>query len=122
MKASEILKLIDAGYTKAEIQAMEEPETGAAPDPAPAPAPAAVPEKEQKQEEQKQEENKSIPEAPAAGNPQIDALTKQIGSLISVIQKSNMMTSQQPAPPAQSAEDVLASIIRPTHKRAEQNT
>lgn len=113
MKVSEILKLIDAGYTKAEIQAMENPETDTAPDPVPA-APAAEPE-----EVPEQEETKPIPEAPAAGNPQIDALTKQLNSLVSAIQKSNMLNSQQPAPPAQSAEDILASIIHPTHKRAE---
>ena len=112
MKASEILQLINAGYTKADIEAMENPETGA-PDPVPAAAPEAEPEPEPMPEP---EEQKPAPEAPKTVNPEIEALTKQINSLVSAIQRSNILNSQQPQQPAESAEDILASIISPTHR------
>lgn len=107
MKASEILQLINAGYTKAEIDAMENPETDA-----PDPIPAAAPEAEQEPEP----ETKPIQEKPQTVNPEIEALTNQINSLVSAIQRSNILNSQQPQQPAESAEDILASIIAPTHR------
>ena len=107
MKASEILQLINAGYTKAEIDAMENPETDA-----PDPIPAAAPEAEQEPEP----EPKPIQEKPQTVNPEIEALTNQINSLVSAIQRSNILNSQMPPEPAESAEDILASIITPTHR------
>ena len=108
MKATEILALINAGYTKAEIDAMELPETGA-PDPDPSPAPEAEPEKEAPQPE-------PVKQDPV--NPEIQALTKQINDLVSAIQKSNLLNTQMPNNPPETAEDILANIIAPTHKRA----
>ena len=110
MKATEILQLINAGYTKADIEAMELPETGA-PDPDPSPAPAAEPEKET-------ESPQPEPVKPNPVNPDIQALTKQINDLVSAIQKSNLLNTNQPQIQAESAEDILANIIAPTHKRA----
>lgn len=110
MKATEILALINAGYTKSEIEAMELPETGA-PDPDPSPAPEAEPEKEK-------EAPKPEPEKPNPVNPEIQALTKQINDLVSAIQKSNLLNSNMPEVRPESAEDILANIIVPTHKRA----
>lgn len=110
MKATEILQLINAGYTKADIEAMELPETGA-PDPDPSPAPAAEPEKET-------EAPQPEPVKPNTVNPEIQALTKQINDLVSAIQKSNLLNTNQPQIQAESAEDILANIIAPTHKRA----
>ena len=106
MKATEILALINAGYTKEEISAMELPETAAAPDPIPEPVPEAEPEQE-----------KEAPK-PDPVNPEIQALTKQINDLVSAIQKSNLLNTNQPQIQAESAEDILANIIAPTHKRA----
>ena len=117
MKATEILALINAGYTKEEINAMELPETAAAPDPNPnpnpnpEPAPAAEP-------EQETEAPKPEPVKPNTVNPEIQALTKQITDLVSAIQKSNLLNTNQPEIHAESAEDILANIIAPTHKRA----
>lgn len=104
MKATEILALINAGYTKAEIDAMELPETAAAPDPVPEPVPEAEP--------------APTTEAPKPDpvNPEIQALTKQINDLVSAIQKSNLLNTNQPHIQAESAEDILANIIAPTHK------
>ena len=111
MKATEILALINAGYTKAEIDAMELPETAAVPDPDPEPVPEAEPEPEK-------DAPKPEPVKPNPVNPEIQALTKQINDLVSAIQKSNLLSTNQPQVPAESAEDILANIIAPTHKRA----
>lgn len=107
MKATEILQLINAGYTKADIEAMELPETGA-PDPDPSPAPEAEPEKDAPKPE---------PEKPNPVNPEIQALTKQINDLVSAIQKSNLLNTKMPEAQPETAEDILANIIAPTHKR-----
>ncbi len=109
MKATEILQLINAGYTKADIEAMELPETGA-PDPDPSPAPEAEPEKEAPKPE---------PEKPNPVNPEIQALTKQINDLVSAIQKSNLLNTKMPEAQPETAEDILANIIRPTFKKPE---
>lgn len=113
MKATEILQLINAGYTKAEIEAMELPETAAAPDPTLAPEPVTEAEPAPVKEEPKPE-----PVKPNPVNPEIQALTKQINDLVSAIQKSNLLNTNQPNIPAETAEDILANIISPTHKRA----
>lgn len=116
MKPEEILTLIGAGYTKAEIQAMEQP----APDPeAPAPSPAPDPE----QPAPEQDPPAPEPEQPALKNNSTDeiakyitALTAQVSSLTKQIQRSNLLNAQQPpAPEADSAEKILASIITPKH-------
>lgn len=109
MKATEILQLINAGYTKSDIEAMELPETGA-PDPDPSPAPEAEPEKDAPKPE---------PEKPNPVNPEIQALTKQINDLVSAIQKSNLLNTQMPNTQPETAEDILANIIRPTFKKPE---
>lgn len=112
MKATEILALINAGYTKAEIDAMELPETAAVPDPVPEPVPEAEP-------APVTEAPKPEPVKPDTVNPEIQALTKQINDLVSAIQKSNLLNTNQPQVPAESAEDILANIIRPTFKKPE---
>lgn len=110
MKASEILQLINAGYTKAEIDAMENPETDVqVSNMEPETTPAAEPETPP--------DPKPTPETPQTVNPQIEALTQQINSLVSAIQRSNLLNSQQPQQPRESAEDILANIIQPTHKK-----
>lgn len=110
MKATEILQLINAGYTKADIEAMELPETAAVPDPVPEPVPEAepAPVKEAPQPE---------PVKPNPVNPEIQALTKQINDLVSAIQKSNLLNTQMPESKPETAEDVLATIISPTFKK-----
>ena len=108
MTLDQTLKLIDAGYSKEEILAMDadkmpetvvdqaEPET-VLPDPEPEPVPA-------------------VKSEPVTEDPQIKALTKQINDLVSAIQRSNLLHSQQPQQLEKTAEDVLAEIIRPTRK------
>ena len=112
MKLDDILKLIDAGYTKADIDAMNaepaaEPEQTAEPETAPAqsaepaaqtPAPAQTAE----------------PAAQAAGQDQIlDALNRLTNTII----KSNInATVTQPA--ERTPEEALAEIISPPKPKA----
>lgn len=119
MKPEEIITLINAGYTKAEIQAMEQP----APDPEPiapeqdppAPEPGPItPDQDPPAPDQEQPalKNNSTDEIAKY----ITALTAQVSSLTKQIQRSNLLNAQQPpAPAADSAEKILASIITPKH-------
>ncbi len=119
MKPEEIITLINAGYTKAEIQAMEQP----APEPE-----QSAPDQEQPAPEAEQITPDQDPPAPDQEQPAlknnstdeiakyITALTAQVSSLTKQIQRSNLLNAQQPpAPAADSAEKILASIITPKH-------
>lgn len=115
MKLDEIITLVNAGYTKDEIQALEMPENK------PSPAPAADP----------SEDPQDPPAAPPADPPAapvlpstdnadvtkyIAQLTAQVSSLTKQIQNSNLLAAQQPAQQKNSAEDILANLINPTYK------
>lgn len=105
MKLEEIMALVNAGYTKEEIAALEQPanpEPAPAPQPEPAPAPAPTP-------------------APEPAQPTMADLMQSIAKLTSAVQANAIANSiipgganQQPA-----AEDMLAEIIRPTFKERE---
>ena len=82
MKTSEILALIGAGYTKAEIDAMENGEN-------------PKPEEAKPVDPVKSEEAKPVP-APAGKDPN-DALLNAINNLTAVMQKSNARNIAQPA-------------------------
>ena len=118
MKPEEILTLIGAGYTKAEIQAMEQPAQEPEPE-----QPAPAQEQPAPEQEPDQEQPAPDPEQPALKNNSTDeiakyitALTAQVSSLTKQIQRSNLLNAQQPpAPAADSAEKILASIITPKH-------
>lgn len=120
MKVDEILKLIDAGYTKEEIAALSG-------DPQPQPEPKPEPEQKQEPEpkpepDQKQEpEPKPEPEPqPDQTNQRLDKLETSIATLIKTIQVSNvnnMMIRHDPDPITKQVDDALASIIRPTINR-----
>lgn len=119
MKPEEILTLIGAGYTKAEIQAMEQP----APEVKPAAPNQDSPAPEPDQPAPDQDPPAPEPDQPALKNNSTDeiakyitALTAQVSSLTKQIQRSNLLNAQQPpAPEADSAEKILASIITPKH-------
>ena len=80
MKTSEILALIGAGYTKAEIDAMEVGEV-------------VKPEEAKPIETVKADEAKP---APAAADPN-EALLNAINNLTAIVQKSNVRNIAQPA-------------------------
>ena len=93
MDMQDILRLVQAGYTKEDIDKMIAP----AADPAPAPAPTPEPEPE----------------------PSMKDLMLSISKLTSAIQANAIAQSVIPGGPdgnQHTAEDAIASIIRPTYK------
>ena len=96
MQYTEIIKLLDAGYTRDEILAMKE---------------------EQKPEEQKPEEPK--PEEPKPEENGMSELVKEMRDAFSEMRKEftafNIMSSRQPE--EKTPEDIIANIINPTRKK-----
>lgn len=113
MKSSDILTLLQAGYTKAEIEAMDQPapdqtpeapaQTQEAPDQTPA-APAAP------------AQTQDAPAAPADGYAKLEALLNQ---LVGIQQTNNVnhvnMGSNYEA--ERSTTDILASVIAPKKEK-----
>ena len=119
MNTSDIMKLVNAGFTKAEIQAMAAADAPAPapadPAPAPAPDPAPVPDPEPA----------PAPDpAPAPADPAGDAISKltaEVTRLTALVQKANLLNSEQPKIKRETPEDVIASIIFPTFNKAGDN-
>lgn len=113
MTIDQIMKLLDAGYTKEEIAALtSDPEP--APEVKPEPVPPA-PEPEVKTDPEPAPE----PAADQTGA-RLDALEKSIASLIKTIQVSNVNNKNIQTLPTDSTkivDDAMASIIRPTIKK-----
>ena len=102
MTFDQLMKLLDAGFAKAEIM-----ELNGTPAPAPQPEPEPSP----------QPEPEPQPEpAPAPQNDQAAILAK-LEELYQTIIQSNINNSKQPE--AESVDDILAAIIRPTFKNKE---
>lgn len=110
MKPDDILKLINAGYTKEEIQAME-------------------PNEPQPQEEPEQPKEK--PEQPAEPVPEINALDEvraelkttqeQLASLVKQMQQNNLATASVNILPQNDldkrTDEAMAELIRPKIER-----
>ncbi|MBQ1292515.1 MAG: hypothetical protein IIY21_00630 [Clostridiales bacterium] len=99
MKYDEIIKLLDAGYSREEILAMKEEPAPADPEPTPAPAdPEPTP-------------------APDPDPVSMDAVMKEVKGMFAEMKKEltamNIMASRQPADQERSSEDILATIINP---------
>ena len=100
-----VLALASAGYTKDEISQLlaasdPQPEHAPAPDPEPQPEPAPQPDPQPAPQ----------PAAPAG----MDALNARLDKLIQRMEQESINRSQQP--PKETADDILASIIRPQRK------
>ena len=117
MDAKNIIALVNAGYTKAEIDAMEAPADPATEAPeAPAdPAPAADPQPAEAPAAQPAEAPAAQPaEAPAA-QPQHDQILQALERLTNSIMQHNLnQTVAQPA--ERTVQDALAAIIAPPAK------
>ncbi len=94
MKYKEIIKLLDAGYSRDEILAMKE-EQAPAPDPEPTP---------------------DDPEPATAPDPAADVM-KEMKEMFAEMKKEltamNIMNSRQESDDVKTGEDILASIINP---------
>jgi len=110
MTYQELMKLVNAGFTKQEILAITgqlNAEPAKAPDPEPAKAPDPVPDPEPE---------KAPDPVPDATQSALDQLTAQVTKLTSLVQRSNILYSEQPELQQQTAEDIIASIIYPSFK------
>ena len=96
MKYEEIIKLLDAGYSREEILAMQE-------EPAPEPAPEPA-------------EDEPKPVADITGE-----IMSEVKEMFSEMKKEltamNIMNSRQDGEDIKTGEDILASIINPTMRK-----
>lgn len=90
MKLEEVMKLIDAGYTKDEITSMLTP----------APEPEKTPEPEQK----------PVPAAPAAADTS-DAVLQELQELKKAVKAITLFAGSTEPPKEKSVEDVLKKFI-----------
>ena len=103
MTFEQLMKLLDAGFSKAEIMALNgTPAPAPQPEPEPEPEPAPAPQPEP---------------APAPQNDQAAILAK-LEELNQTIIRSNINNSRQPE--TESVDDIIATIIRPTFKNKEE--
>ena len=97
MNYTEIIKLLDAGYTREEILEMkDEP----AKDPEPAPA-----------------EDKQEPETPDIMESVMTEVKDMFAEMKKELTAMNILNSRQEGEESRSSEDILASIINPTKKK-----
>ena len=105
MNLNNIITLLNAGYTKAEIDAMllTDQGTDQAPDqPAPAQDPAPA-------------QPAAAPEEPIQGNDQFKALEAKLNQLMGMVQVQNLNTGVDTVP-KRTSEDILAQVIAPPRK------
>ena len=95
MKITEIIQLLKAGYTKAEIAELKDAETADPPKPA---EPADEPEA-------------SVSPAPAGPDPEIAELKNMVQNLQKLIQTQNIKNNVRDTVDDNSVDDILASVI-----------
>ena len=107
MNIDNIIKLIDAGYSKEEIKAMSEDPDKKEPD-------KKEPEKKEpeKKEPEKQEPDKKDPEE----NDLLKLMVSKFDELKTAIQENNIKQSNNKTLDAPAPEELLANIIKPANK------
>lgn len=121
MDMQDILRLVQAGYTKEDIDKMVAPAPAPAADPAPAPAPAPAPDPAPAPEPAPAPDPAPAPAPTPEPDPEpsMKDLMLSISKLTSAIQANAIANSVIPGGPdgnQHTAEDAIASIIRPTYK------
>lgn len=96
MKLEEIIKLIDAGYTKADIEKMQAP---AAEEKQPEPAPAPEPKPEEKK-----------PESEPVKDTASEAMLQELRDLKKAVYAMNIMNTEQPE--QKTVDDILAKALK----------
>lgn len=107
MKPEEILKLIDAGYTKEEIQAMTQPEEPTPEEPTP----------EEPQPEEKPAEQNELAEV----RQELKTTQQQLADLVKQMQRNNLATASVNILPEndldKKTDEAMAELIRPKIER-----
>lgn len=117
MNFDQVMALVNAGFTKEDIQAMQ----GGQPEPAqPEPQPAAQPDPAPAQPAQTQTApaQAAAPEASsqANGDDAYQRLEAKLNQLIGLQTQANINANVGSAQPARSATDILGSVIAPPRK------
>ena len=99
MNVEQIIKMIDAGYTKEEIEKMTQPE----------PEPKQEPNQEPKQEPK--QEQKHEPKQEPKQEPVNDPVLKELQDLKKAVYAMNIMQSSQPSK-AENVDDILAKALK----------
>lgn len=99
MNVEQIIKMIDAGYTKEEIEKMTQPEPEPEPEPKPQPEP--------KTEQEPKQEPEPKPQPKTAEDP----VLKELQDLKKAVYAMNIMQSSQP-PKSESVDDILAKALK----------
>ena len=97
MNVEQIIKMIDAGYTKEEIEKMTQPEPEPKTEPEPEPEPKPEPKTEPKQEPKQEPVN--------------DPVLKELQDLKKAVYAMNIMQSSQP-PKAENVDDILTKALK----------
>lgn len=112
MNRTEILKLIEAGYTKADIDAMNQ-------EPAADPVPEETPEAEPEQEPQPEPASNELAEV----KEQLQETQKQLQDLIRQMQRNNLKTASVNIRPEDDlmkrTDEAMAELIRPKFEGSE---
>lgn len=112
MNSTEILKLIEAGYTKADIDAMNQ-------EPAVDPEPEETPEAEPEQEPQHEPASNELTEV----KEQLQETQKQLQDLIRQMQRNNLKTASVNIRPEDDlmkrTDEAMAELIRPKFEGSE---
>ena len=119
MTTSEIIKLLDAGYTKDEISAMDNQEQLPA-DQQPEPADDQQPEPEQPEPV---DDNDSVNAEVTALREELTSTRQQLAQLIKQMQSNNLKTASVNILPDSDLEkktdEAMAELIRPSYERSE---
>ena len=112
MNFEQVIALVNAGYTKAEIEAMqgampEQPETAPAENPEPEPAP---------EQTQGATEQQTQQPANTAHDDPYTRLEAKLNQLIGLQQAQNINANVGNAAPERSSTDILGSVIAPPRK------
>ena len=112
MNSAEILKLIEAGYTKADIDAMNH-------EPAAEQEPEELPEAEPEQEPQHEQANNELAEV----KEQLQETQRQLQDLIRQMQRNNLKTASVNIRPEDDlmkrTDEAMAELIRPKFEGSE---
>lgn len=106
MNFDQIITLVNAGYTKAEIEAMTQP-TAPAPEPAPAPEHAPDPEPQTVSQPEPQQQ-------PAVSD--YDKLEGLLKQFIGIAQANNLNQSMPGTPQQRTTTDILSGVIAPPER------
>lgn len=106
MKIEDVFKLIDAGFTKEEIFALNTPE----------PAPAPEPDKALTEEPAEEPAPVAAPAAPEELANALNGILDSFKAVAKEIKSANIANSKMPEIKIETAEDIIASMLYPPEK------